>query len=147
MKRERQRMKKAVIFCDGGSRGNPGAAAVGFVIQDHKGTILFEEGRFLGPATNNVVEYLALFTALSKALTLGFRQAECFLDSELVVKQLNGLYRVKDAKIKTVFSKVSDLARKFDKVHFIHIERSRNSRADELVNQALDEQIAGSPAV
>lgn len=127
-----------IIYSDGGSRGNPGVAAIGFVIRKESGQELFKEGRCIGVATNNAAEYQALTAALKKALEFKGRQATCYLDSELVVKQLNGQYRVKDARILNYYRALVKIIRRFEKVDFKHVRREKNGEADSLVNQALD---------
>lgn len=128
-----------VIYSDGGSRGNPGPAAIGFIIQEHSGQTLFEEGRFIGTTTNNIAEYTAIAQALKKALELKGREVVCYLDSELVVKQINGAYRVKDENIKKYYQQICRLLPLFEKVIFEHVLRNKNKAADRLVNVALDE--------
>lgn len=130
-----------LIHSDGGARGNPGPAAGAFVIKNPAGQTLFEAGRFLGITTNNVAEYQALLEALNKARELGAEGVECFLDSQLVVRQLNGQYKIKDPKMQTLFRKITKAAQVFQKVSFTHVEREKNGRADELVNQTLDNHL------
>jgi ribonuclease HI len=131
-------MKSFVVFSDGGSRGNPGPAAIGFVIRDEGGEILYKEGRAIGVSTNNCAEYTALKEALKKAVALGAKEVSCFLDSELVVRQLNGQYKVRDVNIKKYFGELQDVLSAFTKASFNHIGRDKNFEADKLVNQALD---------
>ena len=133
-------MKSLIIFSDGGSRGNPGPAAIGFVLKDKDGKNVYKEGRFIGLATNNCAEYTALSEALKKAVKIGAEEVACFLDSELVVRQLSGQYKVKDANIKTYFRNLSSLLASFKKISFNHITRDKNFEADKLVNEALDSQ-------
>ena len=126
------------VFCDGGARGNPGPAAVGVVAYDNDKKI-FEISKTIGVATNNVAEYSAVIDALKKLIELDTRTEINFnLDSELVVKQLNGKYRVKDAKLKKMYAGAIGLLAKFDEVKFEHTKRVNNSYADKLVNKALD---------
>ena len=131
-------MESLIIFSDGGSRGNPGPAAIGFVLKNKNGEVVHKEGRFIGLATNNCAEYMALSEALKKAAKMGAREVNCFLDSELVVRQLNGQYKVKDANIKKYFQNLRALLTSFKKISFNHITRDKNFEADKLVNQALD---------
>lgn len=148
-------MKKnnLVVFTDGGARGNPGPAAIGFIIKDDHGKILVELGKFIGRATNNVAEYQAVIEAL-KWLSLNiqypidrsagfFRNAniQFFLDSQLVVNQLNGRFKVKDTKLKNLIIKVRCLEKEINGKIFYHfIPRQKNHHADFLVNQTLDKQ-------
>lgn len=131
-------MPRLISFTDGGSRNNPGPAACGAVIKNEKQDLLFTGSEFLGTATNNQAEYGALILALKKAGELGGTEIICYLDSELVVKQLNRQYKVKDEKMKLLFSEVVKLALNFDKVEFVHIPREKNKLADKLVNERLD---------
>lgn len=127
---------KAIIHSDGGSRGNPGEAAIGVVVEfaDKK----FEIGERIGIATNNVAEYRAILKGLEVALKKGAKSADCFLDSELVVKQIRGEYRIKDEKMKELASQVFILRDRFDSITFFIIPREKNKAADALVNKALD---------
>jgi ribonuclease HI len=128
-----------IIFTDGGSRGNPGPAALGFVITNPAGKDLVTRGEFLGETTNNVAEYTAVVHALREAQRLGARRVDCFMDSELVVRQLAGLYRVKNEKLKPLFEQVKTLACNFEQITFQHVPREKNSVADALLNEVLDE--------
>jgi ribonuclease HI len=132
--------KPVRIYTDGGSRGNPGPAAYGFVIFDTKGEVLKEEGRYIGIATNNQAEYRGIVAALeyAKEHTI-VSPIQCHLDSELVVRQINGVYRLKNEALRPHFLKVQQLVRSFsNQVTFHHVPRSENAYADRLVNQALD---------
>lgn len=133
------------IYTDGGSRGNPGPAACAFIVYDEKGEVLHKEGKYLGVATNNVAEYSAVVEALSYINNLGNLSAVTFyLDSLLVVSQLNGLWKVKDSNIRNLIIKVRELEeslRTLYNIHstnYIHIPRLKNKTADLLVNQTLD---------
>ena len=132
-------MKKLIIYSDGGSRGNPGPAGIGVVIKNEKGKILDEISRFIGKTTNNQAEYQALLAGLNKAVELKASEVQCFLDSELVVKQLNKEYKVKDKDLAAQFIKVWNLLPNFRKITFKHVFREKNFEADKLVNKALDE--------
>lgn len=136
-------MKKAEIFCDGGARGNPGPAAAGFLIIDGTGRILVERGVYLGDnLTNNQAEYQSLILALSEAKKLAdHTEIKVYLDSELLVNQLKGLYRVKDKGLKVLFNQVKELLLGFSEVEFSHITREKNKKADSLVNWALDQRL------
>jgi len=129
---------RLTIFTDGGARGNPGPAGIGVVILDEKGSAVEEISESIGQATNNQAEYKALIAGLVKAKELGARELEVFLDSELVVKQLNKEYRVKDKDLASLFVSVYNLTLGFKKVVFKHIRREKNRLADKLVNLALD---------
>ena len=129
---------KAIIYTDGGARGNPGPAAAGVVIFDDHKKLISLEGKYLGKATNNEAEYQALIIALDAAHKLGIAIAKCYLDSELIVKQLNGEYKVKSPKMISKKAKVDELVKNFSQLDFIHIRRKYNKFADKLVNIALD---------
>jgi ribonuclease HI len=129
---------KATMFADGGSRGNPGPAASGAVLFDEGGAVLREVGTFLGVATNNVAEWTGLVTGLEAALELGIDDLAVRLDSELVVKQISGQYRVKHEGLIPLHAKAKILLRKFARVDVQHVRRKENAAADALVNQVLD---------
>jgi ribonuclease HI len=129
---------KATMFADGGSRGNPGPAASGAVLFDEGGAVLREVGTFLGVATNNVAEWTGLVTGLEAALELGIDDLAVRLDSELVVKQISGQYRVKHEGLIPLHAKAKVLLRKFARVDVQHVRRKENAAADALVNQVLD---------
>ena len=126
------------MFADGGSRGNPGPAASGAVLFDETGAVLREVGTFLGVATNNVAEWTGLVTGLEAALELGVDDLAVRLDSELVVKQISGAYRVKHEGLIPLHAKAKVLLRKFARVDVQHVRRKENAAADALVNQVLD---------
>ena len=130
--------KKLTIFTDGGARGNPGPAGIGAVILNGEGKVIAEISEYIGEATNNQAEYKALIAGLVKAKELGTSDLEVFLDSELVVKQLNREYRVKDKDLAPLFLEVYNISLGFKKIIFKHIFREKNELADKLVNQALD---------
>lgn len=135
---------KFVIYCDGGARGNPGPAAAGFVIIGERGKELKAKGVFLGEnLTNNQAEYQSLILALEEAKKLKIKSLKVFSDSELLVKQLNGLYKIKDRDLKILFEKIKVLLLDFTAVNFTHIPRLQNKRADALVNWALDHRTVG----
>ena len=135
---------KFIIFADGGARGNPGPAAIGFVIQDASGRTLKEQGEAIGETTNNVAEYKAVIAALKKLKALvGGKQAakaavEVFMDSELLAEQLNARYKIKDEKLALLFVEVWNLKQDFGEVSFRHIPRENNKAADRMVNAALN---------
>lgn len=134
---------RIIIYCDGGSRGNPGPAAIGVILTDEKGNIIKEYSEKIGRATNNEAEYEAVIFGLQKAkLLFGKRKIkqmdiEAKMDSEFVAKQLNGEYKILDRKIEQLFLKAWNLKVDFGKVKFTHISRDKNIEADKLVNKAL----------
>jgi len=131
-----------ITYTDGGSRGNPGPGAIGVVILDGKtNEKLFEWGKFIGHVTNNQAEYSALIAALEKAVEMKVNEVKCLLDSELVVKQLNKEYRVKDPNISELYQRVVILTKSFKNITFSHITREKNKEADKLVNEALDAKL------
>lgn len=132
--------KKIIIFTDGGARGNPGPAGIGAVLYDNKKQLLTKISRYIGETTNNQAEYQALIAALKKAKELGGQELEVFLDSELVVKQLNREYKVKNKELAPLFLQVYNLSLSFSKITFTHIYRESNKEADRLVNEALDKK-------
>lgn len=132
---------KLVIFSDGGARGNPGPAGVGVVIYNEKREIIAQISKYIGKTTNNQAEYRALIYGLEKAKKLGGRELKCYLDSELVVKQLNREYRVKDRDLEPLFIKIHNLTLAFKSISFNHVRREKNKEADSLVNKALDKEL------
>ena len=129
---------KLIINTDGGSRGNPGPAAIGVVIKNGTGKVLFKQGKCIGNTTNNQAEYQAVVWAIEKAKELSGTELEFRLDSELVVKQLNCEYKVKDAGLAQQFLKIFNARSKFKSVSFRHVRRELNEEADAMVNEALD---------
>lgn len=127
-----------ILNTDGGSRGNPGQAAIAFIIRNEKGDVMKSGGKIIGIATNNIAEYEALILGLNELLKTEERIVECRLDSELVVRQLNRKYKVKDAKMIDLFAKVTALLGKFENVKFVHVPRGENEDADRIVNEVLD---------
>jgi ribonuclease HI len=136
---------KIIIHTDGGARGNPGPAGIGVVISDGIKTIK-EYGKTIGDATNNIAEYSAVLSAL-ETLVKGYGDKTKLIevlikaDSELVVKQLKGEYKVKEPNLAKIFIKIYNLRQKFKSVDLMHIPREQNKRADELVNEALDKEV------
>jgi len=128
------------IFTDGASRGNPGDAAIAFIIEDGKGTILEQYNEPIGVATNNIAEYTAVIKALKRAVFHCKDQIQCFSDSELFVKQMNGEYKVKKRHIKELYSKVKDLEKKFKLVTYFNLPREnpKIAKVDKLANKVLD---------
>lgn len=131
--------KEAKLYSDGGSRGNPGPAGAGFVITDGDGKTICNGKKALGTATNNFAEYSALLLGLEAATDLGVTELICLLDSELVVKQLTGEYRVKHPDLLPLFTEVKRRCHQFQKITFQHIPREKNRIADRLANEAMDE--------
>ncbi|MCK5465984.1 ribonuclease HI family protein [Candidatus Parcubacteria bacterium] len=142
-------MTKLITFTDGGSRGNPGPAACGVVIKNDKNKVILKTSKYLDETTNNVAEYEGLILALQKAkgifkacgrdaINRVSTNLECYLDSELVVKQLNHEYKIKDEGMQKLFIIVWNLTLDFDSVKFIHIPREKNKLADEMVNRELN---------
>ena len=129
---------KARLFTDGGARGNPGPAAYGFVLESEDGTVLAAEGEAIGNATNNVAEYSGLIAGLEKAIELHVPQVEVVSDSELMVKQMRGEYRVKNEALRELYDEATALARRLGNVEYRHVKRAHNELADKLVNDALD---------
>jgi ribonuclease HI len=129
---------RARLFTDGGARGNPGPAAYGFVLEAEDGTVLAAEGKAIGAATNNVAEYSGLVAGLARALELHVPSIEVISDSELMVKQMRGEYRVKNEALRGLFMQANALARRLDTVEYRHVKRAHNELADRLVNEALD---------
>ena len=135
---------EATLFADGGSRGNSGPAASGAVLVDPEGHVLDEVGRYLGVATNNVAEWTALCIGLERAKERGLRRLAVRLDSELVVKQMRGEYRVKHADLQPLHQRAKSLLRAFEHVDIKHVPRKQNALADRLVNDILDQEASAS---
>lgn len=131
-------MKKLIINTDGGSRGNPGAAGIGVIIRDEQEDIIFEHGAYIGQTTNNVAEYSALIKALETARDMGATDLLVRMDSELIVKQMQGLYKIKEPTLQELAQKVIKLKGGFTHVVFTHVRREFNKEADAQVNKALD---------
>jgi ribonuclease HI len=129
---------KARLFTDGGARGNPGPAASAFVLEAEDGTVLEARGTAIGVATNNVAEYRALVDGLRRASELGVSELEVVSDSELVVKQMRGEYRVKNEALRALHREASTLAGGIGSVTYTAVRREQNELADRLVNEALD---------
>jgi ribonuclease HI len=134
------------LHTDGGARGNPGPAAIGGVVADDTGRVIKEFSRYIGETTNNQAEYKALVFGLeqihklvgAKATTI---EVKAFLDSELIVKQMTGEYRVRDINLQPLYAQVQKLVQKFGRISFAHVRREKNNHADALVNQALDKRV------
>jgi ribonuclease HI len=134
---------RVVIYCDGAARGNPGPAGAGAVVADPDGTVLAEIAEGLGETTNNVAEYTAAIRGLEAAKRLGAREVLLRSDSQLMINQMTGRYRVKTAHLQPLHRQVSELARSFDRVEFEHVPRAQNAAADALANQGADDWLAG----
>ncbi len=133
--------KKLIIYTDGGARNNPGPAGIGAVLMDEDKNIVAEISYYIGLGTNNQAEYKALLAAIRKAQELKAEEIEFYLDSELVVKQMNREYRVKDKELAQIFLKIYNISLGFKKISFTHIPRESNKEADKLVNLAIDKGI------
>ncbi len=129
---------KVVVNVDGGARGNPGPAAIAAVVQDPDGGVLEEKGETIGRATNNVAEYRAVLLGIERAAALGAGEVELVGDSELIVKQVKGEYKVKDAALRELHTQVKAALSGFDSWSIRHVRREHNAEADRLVNEALD---------
>jgi ribonuclease HI len=129
---------KARLSTDGGARGNPGPAAYGYVLETEDGTVLAAHGEAIGQATNNVAEYRALLAGLEKALEFGVDEVEVVSDSELVVKQMRGEYKVKNEALRELSLEAARLGRQLRSVSYTAVRREHNELADRLVNEALD---------
>jgi len=131
---------KARLSTDGGARGNPGPAAYGYVLETEDGTVLDARGETIGVATNNVAEYRALIAGLEKAVELGIEELEVVSDSELLVKQMQGEYKVKNEALRELNDEANFLERKLGRVRYKAVRREHNELADKLVNEALDRE-------
>jgi ribonuclease H / adenosylcobalamin/alpha-ribazole phosphatase len=129
---------KVRLFTDGGARGNPGPAAYGYVLEAEDGTVLAAHGEAIGVATNNVAEYSALIAGLEMAIELAVPEVEVVSDSELMVKQMRGEYKVKNAALRELSLRASRLASAIGTVRYTAVRREHNQLADQLVNDALD---------
>jgi len=136
--KERLSVNKVIICTDGAARGNPGRAAIGATIKGGEGNLIASISRRIGITTNNQAEYRAIIAALDRAVTLGAKQVVLKSDSELVVKQINGRYKIKNAALRPLYQQVVKLAGSLESLQVSHIPRNRNSEADALANQALD---------
>lgn len=138
-------MQKIIVHSDGGARGNPGPSAIGVVIENDKGEVLQEISEYIGDTTNNIAEYTAVLNGL-KSLAVMFNnetrdlEIDWRLDSELVVKQLAGEYKVKNPGLRTLFEEIRDLRAAFPGLSLKHVRREENKEADKLVNKALDDR-------
>jgi len=127
-----------ILNTDGGARGNPGAAAAGIVLKNDLGEVVKQTGTFLGRCTNNEAEYKALILGLKEALNAQTKNLVCFLDSEFVVNQLKGTYRVKNERMAILHTQALQLSKLFEKIEFKYVPRAQNKLADKIVNEVLD---------
>jgi ribonuclease HI len=130
--------KTLVINTDGGARGNPGPAGIGVVIKGDNGEVVYRHGGYIDTATNNVAEYRALIKALGEARNLGATELKINMDSELIVKQMQGHYKIKEPTLQKLAQEAAALLKNFQKYSFTHVRREFNKEADALVNQAID---------
>jgi ribonuclease HI len=130
--------EKLIIYSDGGSRGNPGPSASGFVVMDSHEHVLHEGGMYLGITTNNIAEYHGVRLGLEKALSMGAKVVDFRLDSLLVVNQMNGIYQIKSRELWPVNERIRELVGKFERVTFTHVRREFNQLADGMVNKILN---------
>lgn len=133
-------LEEAKLYTDGGSRGNPGSSACAYVIRDVNDVVVEKAGFYLGMATNNQAEYYGFQKGLERARELGIDKITLFSDSQLVVNQMNGFYKVKNQELAPIYSDVRQLANSFGKISFVHVPRELNKEADKEVNRILDEQ-------
>ena len=132
---------KVKVFADGGSRGNPGPSASGFVILDMEDNVLVDQGVYLGVTTNNQAEYTALKLALEECLKHGAKEVQVYMDSLLVVNQMKGIFKIRNRELWPIHDAIQQMAKKFQHVSFSHVPREFNKQADAAVNRALDEQL------
>src|SRR5665213_3983018 len=137
---------KVKVFGDGGSRGNPGPSASGFVILDMEDNVLVDKGIYLGVTTNNQAEYTSLKLALEECRKMGVKEVEVYMDSLLVVNQMKGIFKVKNRDLWPLHDAIKQLAKSFNKISFSHVPREFNKLADAAVNRALDEELGISPS-
>jgi len=137
------RMMSVSLYCDGASRGNPGPSGAGVVLLDEKGEQIFELSRYLDNGTNNEAEYRALVRGLEAAADLGVKQIEIFSDSELVVRQISGKYKVRNPRLRSLFDQAVSRLQQFDEYAIFHVGRELNQRADQLANEAIDRGLQG----
>ena len=130
-----QRMK---LWADGASRGNPGPSGAGAVVKLATGEVIGEVAEYLGTGTNNRAEYTAVILGLQRALELGGREVDVYMDSQLVVRQMEGIYKVKNAQLRPLWEQAGALAKKFATCRFHHVPREQNGEADALANQGVD---------
>jgi len=137
----------AVLWTDGAARGNPGPAGIGALLKSATGEVLVAASAYLGEATNNVAEYQALLLGLTRALELGVRRIEVRADSELLIKQLRGEYRVKSPGLRPLFERAQALLQSFEQSRLVHVRREQNTEADRLANAGIDDALDSKPSV
>jgi ribonuclease HI len=130
--------RRLVLYTDGAARGNPGPAGAGVHIEAEDGSVLAEVAVYLGSTTNNVAEYMALLAGLERAGELGAREIEVRSDSELMVRQMSGRYKVRNEALQALHARAHELAAGFDRVRYVHVRREQNRDADRLANRAID---------
>lgn len=135
------KLERAKLYGDGGSRGNPGPSASGYVILDMNDKILVDKGVYLGITTNNQAEYTALKLGLEEAHKMGVRELEVYMDSLLVINQMKGIFKVKNRDLWPLHDAIQQLSKQFAKISFTHVPRELNKLADAAVNRALDEEL------
>ena len=133
-----EKLRSAKLFTDGGSRGNPGPSAIGYVISNLDDNVVKKYSKYIGESTNNKAEYTALLEGVKDCWSMNIKLLEVFMDSELIINQLTGKYKVKNKDLKPIYLEIKKLEVKFDKVTYIHVPREQNTVADGLVNDALD---------
>ena len=138
MPKDGSESRELVLYTDGASRGNPGPAGAGALITDLEGATVEEKAVYLGEATNNQAEYQALLVGLKAAVKLAPSRLTVRMDSELIVKQLNGEYRVRNRDLQPLHSRARELMQRFGEVRIVHVPREENAHADRLANQAID---------
>lgn len=131
--------KSIIAYSDGGSRGNPGPSASGYVLMQESGDVIAEGGEYLGITTNNVAEYTAVLQGLLRARELGYAEVDYRMDSQLVANQLNGIYKIKHPDLAVIYQKIQQVVSEFNHVSFSHVRREYNKLADGVVNRILDE--------
>jgi len=136
---------KVKIFGDGGSRGNPGPSASGFVVLDMEDNVLVDKGVYLGITTNNQAEYTSLKLALEECLKMGVKEVQVYMDSLLVINQMKGIFKIRNRDLWPIHDAIQQLVKKFEHVSFSHVPREFNKLADAAVNRALDEQLGIAP--
>ena len=131
-------MEKITVYTEGASRGNPGHAGIGIVIVDSQGNLIKELSDYIGETTNNIAEYTAFLTALKEVREMEYDEVEVVSDSELMVKQINGEYQVKNVGLKKLYDQAKEIIKEFKSFSIRHVRRGENKRADELANQGID---------
>lgn len=136
-----QAHKQIKLYADGGSRGNPGPSASGYVLMDLNNSIIFKSGVYLGITTNNQAEYQALKYGLEEAIKLGAVEVDIYMDSLLVINQMKGIYKVKNRDLWPIYEAIKEMTTRFKKVRFTHVPRELNKLADAEVNEVLDAEL------